>query len=104
WLPGSPAPALQRIDEALTLTRELAHPFSLAFALSHAAQVHRLRREWPAIQEHVEALLALATGQGFAYWAALGTMYRGAALAAQGQGDTGLAELRQGLAAYRAMG
>jgi predicted ATPase len=104
WQLGYPEQALQRGYEALTLARELAHPYSLAYALMFAAVVSRLRREWSAVQAHAEALLALATEQGFAFWEATGTMLRGAALAAQGQGKTGIAEIRQGLAAFRAMG
>jgi predicted ATPase/class 3 adenylate cyclase len=104
WRLGYPAQALQRVHKALTLARELAHPFSLALALSYAAGVSRLRREWPASQAHTETLLALATEQGFAFWVASGTMLRGAALAAQGQGEAGIAEIRQGLAAWRATG
>ena len=104
WLLGYPEQALQRSYEALTLARELAHPFSLAFALDRAARIQWLRREWQANQAHAEALLALATEQGFALRVATGTVHRGAALAAQGQGETGIAEIRQGLAAYRAMG
>jgi predicted ATPase/class 3 adenylate cyclase len=104
WLLGYPEQALQRSHEALTLARELSHPFSLAFVLNFAVRIHRLRREWQASQAHAEALLALATEQGFAYWVAIGTMNRGAALAAQGQGETEIAEIRQGLADWRATG
>ena len=35
----------KRSHEALTLAQELAHPFSLAFALDFAALVHQFRRE-----------------------------------------------------------
>ena len=37
-------------------------------------------------------------------WWAMGTMLRGWALAAQGQGEAGIAHMRQGLAAWRASG
>src|SRR5262249_59757774 len=48
--------------------------------------------------------MTLSTEQGFPFWLAWGTILRGGALAAQGQGEEGLAQLRQGLAARRAMG
>src|SRR5207249_4547865 len=48
--------------------------------------------------------VALCTEQGFAFWLAVGTMYRGWALAEQGQGEAGIAQIHQGLAAYRATG
>jgi predicted ATPase len=104
WLLGYPAQALARLHEALALAHELAHPFSLAFARVHAAFVSQYRRDVPAVHEHAEAAIALATAQGFPLWAAQGTSLRGWALALQGQGEAGLAQVRQGIAAFRATG
>jgi TOMM system kinase/cyclase fusion protein len=104
WRLGYPTQALQRTQEALMLARELAHPFSLAHTLNFATGVYRWRREWAASQVHAEALLTLATEQGFPQWVATATFHRGAALAAQGRGDTGIGDMRQGLAAFRATG
>ena len=41
---------MQRMQEALTLARELAHPLSLPYALDWAAMLHQLRREVEAVQ------------------------------------------------------
>jgi len=46
----------------------------------------------------------LSTEQGFAYWMPWGTPFRGWALAEQGQGEEGIAQIRQGIAALRAAG
>jgi predicted ATPase len=51
-----------------------------------------------------EAAVALATEKGFPFWGAAGTILRGWALVIQGQGEAGMAEVRQGIAAYRATG
>src|SRR5712692_4403087 len=48
--------------------------------------------------------MTLSTEQGFPHWLAEGTILRGWALAEQGQGEEGIAQMRQGLAAWRAMG
>jgi class 3 adenylate cyclase/predicted ATPase len=104
WFLGHPDQALQRSHEALTLAQELSHPFSLAHALNYAAVLHQLRREGQAAQERAEAGIALSTEQGFPHWLALGTSWRGWALAAQGEAEEGIAQIRQGLAAVRAMG
>jgi predicted ATPase len=56
----------------------------------------------PAVYEHAEAAVALSTEQGFPLWAAVGTSIRGWALAQQGQGETGMAQVRQGVTAWRA--
>jgi predicted ATPase len=104
WLLGYPAQALARLHEALGLAHELAHPHSLAFALVWAANVAQFRRDVPAAHEHAEAAVALSTEQGFPLWGALVTSCRGWALAMQGQGEAGMAQVRQGIAAYRATG
>src|SRR5262249_32909928 len=94
WVLGYPAQALARLHEALAFAHALAHPYILAHAPVHAAFVSQFRRDVPAVHEHAEAAVALSTAQGFLYWAALGTSLRGWALA----------QLRQGIAAYRATG
>ena len=48
--------------------------------------------------------MALASAQGFPQSLALGRLHQGWALAAQGQGVEGIAQLRQALAAWQAMG
>jgi class 3 adenylate cyclase/predicted ATPase len=104
WALGYPAQALARLHEGLALAHELAHPYNLAFARVHAAYVYQFCRDMPAVYEHAAAAIALATAQGFSHWAALGTSMRGWALALQGQGEAGLAQLRRGIAAWRATG
>src|SRR5713101_1589474 len=104
WHLGYPDQALKRGQQALSLAHELAHPFSLAFALQFIASVHRFRREGRAVQERAEAVIALAREQGFPYWVAGGTFVLGLALVEQGQKEDGIAQIRQGIDAWKAMG
>jgi class 3 adenylate cyclase/predicted ATPase len=104
WLLGYPAQALARVRDAMALAHALSHPFTLAFARCVAAWVSQFRRDVPAVHEHAEAAVALATEQGFPQWAAYGTILRGWALAMQGQGEEGIAQVRQGIVAFRATG
>jgi class 3 adenylate cyclase/predicted ATPase len=104
WYRGFPDQALERSREAVALARELAHPFSLAYALTFMAWIHLSRREASAAQEWAEALIALATEHGFPFWLALGMLQRGWALADQGRGAKGIAQMRQGLDTYRTTG
>src|SRR5713101_8064949 len=48
--------------------------------------------------------MAFSTEPGFAQYLALGMIMRGWALAVQGQGEEGIAQIHQGLAAFRAAG
>ncbi len=104
WLLGYPEQALARLHDALALAHALSHAYSLAFAQWLAAIVYQFRRDVPAAHEQAEAAVALSTEQGFPQWAAYGTSLRGWALAMQGQGEEGLAQVRQGIAAWRATG
>jgi hypothetical protein len=65
---GYPDQVLQRSHEALSLARELAHPFSLAFVLTFTVWLHQYRRDVQAIQERAEAARTLSTEHGFVNW------------------------------------
>jgi predicted ATPase len=104
WYLGYPDQASQRLHEALTLAREVSHPFSLAFAFVFAACFSYFRREEQPTQKWAEAAIALSREQGFPFWMTLAAMLRGWALAKQRQGEEGIAQLHQGLAGQRAMG
>jgi predicted ATPase/class 3 adenylate cyclase len=104
WSLGYPAQALARVHEALALAHELSHPFSLAFARCFAAFVSQFRRDVPAVHAHAEATIALSTEQGFPQWAVQGTILRRWAPAIQGQGEEEIAQVRQGITAFRATG
>ena len=90
---GYPDQGLARSHEAVTLAQQIAHPFSLSFALSCAAMFHQFRREVRAAQERAEAAISLATEQGFPLWMAFGSILRGWALAHQGQAQEGIEQI-----------
>jgi predicted ATPase len=103
WALGYPGQALKKLHEALAIAREISHPFNSATALAYAAWLHSLRRDGAATKEWAEATITLASDQRFPYWLAIGTILRGWALVEQGQAEEGLAQLHQGLGAYRAI-
>jgi predicted ATPase len=105
WVLGYPEQALKRSREALALAQELDHPYSLADAQSTGGtMVHLFRRDLPAAQALAEASMALASEHEFRYFLAQATMQRGRTLAEQGRIDEGIAQLRQGLAAWESTG
>jgi tetratricopeptide (TPR) repeat protein len=104
WALGYPEQAVQRSREALTMAYALEPPYGLGFTLFQSARLYFHRREWQIAQAHAEAVLALATEHGFMLYAAVGTFFRGLALAAQGQSAEGIAQMRQGLASVQATG
>jgi predicted ATPase len=104
WYLGYADQGLLRSHEAVTVVQQSAHPFSLALVLAGAALFHQLRRDGHAAQEYAEAVISLAQGQGFPLWRAGGLILGGWALAHQGQGKEGIAQICQGLTAWRATG
>jgi predicted ATPase len=104
WCLGYPGQAVQRSQEALALARALDDPLSLAAAQHYAAFLYRHRHETREVQTLAEALLTLATAQGFPLYVGYGTYWRGWACSMQGTGEAGLRHMRQGLAAVLATG
>lgn len=77
----------------------------------HLTVLHLLIRDGHTAKERAEALIALATEHELLLWLGMATMLRGAALVEeacllgrQEEVEKGIAQLRQGVAAYRATG
>jgi predicted ATPase len=104
WHLGYPDQALAWNEAAVMLAQQIAHPFSLSFALSAAAMFHQFRREVRLTHKRAEAAISLAKEQGFPHWIAHGSLLCGWALVQQGQAQEGIEQLHQGLIAHRATG
>jgi predicted ATPase len=104
WLLGYPDQAVGRSREAVALGGELGQPSTLALALHFAAMLRQYRREVSAVRGSAEATTAIATEHGLSFWRACGQILGGWALAGQGERASGIAQLRQGLTAWKAAG
>jgi predicted ATPase len=101
---GHPVRAAARMREALALARSLDHPFSVVYACHFAAGFHLRRREHEAVRELEDEGLAYSTEHGFRLFPVMGAIHRGWLLSEQGRGEEALAQMREGLAALRAIG
>jgi predicted ATPase len=104
WLLGYPDQALKTIHEARPLVHEMAIPLARAYISLLTAFVHQARQEVPAARAEAEAAMALAIEHGNPMFYAEGTFIRGWTLAEQGQIQEGIAQMRHGIAAFRAAG
>jgi len=106
WHLGYPDQAFQKVQEALTMARELSHPFTLAYALFFVAAVHGYRGEHALVHPHNEEMLALSLEHGFPVFVAGGTIVRSLMLLAQGKIEIaeGIAQIHRSMDAYRATG
>jgi class 3 adenylate cyclase/predicted ATPase len=102
WLLGYADQALNRVDKALNLARELSHPFTTHDALMFAAWLHYDRGESSAAAETVEAVMTIASAHGFPVWEP--TTLMGRIMVEQGRGEEGLTQLHRGLTGLRAAG
>ena len=100
WMRGYPDQALEKNRSALALALQLAQPFSQAFTLYFAATLHYLRREATAARHATRSAIQLCDEGGFPFYLALCTALHGWAIAALGEGDEGIRQIRSGLADY----
>jgi predicted ATPase len=106
WLLGYPMQALQRSQEARVAAQELAHPWTSGYGVLLLATClfYYCYQDSAKVLEGAEALIALADEQGFAALRILGSCWRGWALAQAGQSEEGVAQLREGMAAWQVLG
>jgi DNA-binding SARP family transcriptional activator/predicted ATPase len=104
WCLGYPDQALQRSQEALDMARALDHPFTLGDVLAYGGcQLHAMRHDASALKDSVEEMIQLAS-ETSVVWSIKGALHRGEALAMLGQLEEGIAQMREGIATFQAMG
>jgi predicted ATPase len=96
--------ALARVKAAYDLVQELSHPYSAAWTQIITLRVHMLRGDLQTSAELADAIINLATAQGFNLLLAQTMVPRGWTRAMQGQVEEGLGYMRQGFEAYQATG
>ncbi len=108
WCLGEPAPALHRMDTALTRAHQQNQPVNQVTALISAAHFDHMRRDTTSAHSRAKAAVALAIQHNLPHWAAQGEVLLGWAVTAEGQTEgqieTGLERIRRGVAAYRNTG
>jgi tetratricopeptide (TPR) repeat protein len=104
WYLGYPDRGLAWSHAGVRLARQLAHPWSLAFGLCHAALHRCYRREYEEALKIADEGLVISTENDFELWLGYFTLLRGRALAARGAHEEAIDLIRQGITLYRAGG
>jgi class 3 adenylate cyclase/predicted ATPase len=102
WVLGYPDQAIRRDEEALAMANELSNPANLINTLAFVAVVHVLRRELEAVRQRAKSTMEMCAEQRNPFFLAYVTVLHGWARAAQEQDEDGIAEIKQGIIAYRA--
>jgi predicted ATPase len=104
WHCGYPDQSARAADRALAYSRELGHAHNLSHAFWWAGVAAVFARDVATACARSNDCVALASEHGFAQWAARGRILLGWAVAQQGETTTGIALIRDGLAAAEATG
>jgi tetratricopeptide (TPR) repeat protein len=104
WSLGYPEHAVSIGQEALTLARELAHPFTLAITLDTISALYHQLRDAQTCRDLAQECSNLSIEYGFSFWNARACMRRGWALAMLDHIYEGIDLIEEGLATYHALG
>jgi len=104
WMLGRPDEAAALAREAEQLARSLDHPYSLAWTLAWGSTAYLLRREREPLVSRLEEAIGIANRQGFSYITAMGAIMRGWVVGRYGAFSEGIAQMKDGLAAFQATG
>jgi class 3 adenylate cyclase/tetratricopeptide (TPR) repeat protein len=103
WQLGFADASRTRVREGVALARRLGRAQDVAAALTYGLLHHVLARDPQSVLEQVDELIQLGTDHELRNFLAFGLIWRGWALAEQGQCDEGIAQLRQGIEMLRAI-
>jgi hypothetical protein len=104
WYLGYPDQALHKSHTSVAVARDLAHPYTMAWALNAASWMYIYRGEGQAAYTLAGEAIAFSAARDFPHWVAMGMQMQGVALAELGQWQEGLTRLKEGHAAYLATG
>jgi tetratricopeptide (TPR) repeat protein len=102
WALGYPDQAQLRMHEALSLTEELSHPYTSAWAFHFDSVLQSCVRDWHAALESAEAVCDISKEWAYPITEAYSACARGLALAKTGQVEEGIPQLRRGISDLQA--
>lgn len=100
WYLGRPVAGRRRIEQSLTLARDLEHPHSRAYALYFSAQYFVDVGEVTRADELLDKLIALTDERSAPQFRYRGLITKGWVRADRGEKEAGLAQMRRSIAKY----
>jgi hypothetical protein len=104
WFVNDPDRARTVQQEALALADRVGRPFPIAHAVTFSAILLLFDERWGEAAKLAARGVALAEEYGFPRWGGTARIIHGRALVEQGDGEGGLAEIREGLDELRPTG
>jgi predicted ATPase len=103
YLVGSCDTAASDMQSALDLAASLDHPYSMAYALHHAALLDLWRMDIAGVAGRAAAMVAITDVHDFRTWQALAYVWEGLARVATGEAEAGMARLEEGFDLYQGL-
>ena len=103
WMSGYPDTAQRRAAASIALAERLGHPYSLAYAVFHAALLDLWSGRIDAAGEQARRVVQIAAEREYAVWHASGLIVEGVTVAAQGRPDEGLELTDRGIGLYQSL-
>jgi class 3 adenylate cyclase/tetratricopeptide (TPR) repeat protein len=97
WFLGYPDRSLSRVSEALALSEDLHHPYTVAFAHYMTSVVHLLRGDAARALESAQKSYEMSQEQRFSLYEILSKISRGRAMGDLGQHEEARAEIASGI-------
>jgi predicted ATPase/class 3 adenylate cyclase len=104
WYLGYPDQAFEAMHKALAIATELNHSWTVVMINVFAAWLRAYRREFHLVRQPAETALKLASEQQLAFFVGHATVLEAWARVRQGEDKQAIADIRSGIAAYRATG
>jgi class 3 adenylate cyclase/predicted ATPase len=104
WFMGFPESAEKARQFAWDVIEKLNISACTAYGLGCSMMLYYARRDVATIAAIADRLLALATEEGYLFWAAWARIHKGWVAAMQGNVDAGIAEMTAALDSYRLTG
>lgn len=104
WLSGYNQQAIENARQALSLAKNLAHPFSQVYALHFLCTLSQLNGDKKATAEYAELQITLSKTYGFAFWEAMGVMFQAWANTGNEPIENTLSQFQQALNDYERIG
>ncbi len=104
WLLGYVEQAVAHTDQAQTLIRQLDNTYTLARSLYWDAILRQYIGDWRAVRARADEAITMGSEHGLALVTPIGNIMSGWSRIQMGEHEEGAAQVRQGMAAYRATG
>ena len=104
WMLGEPERAREESERALTLARDLDHPFSQALALSFSAWLQQFCGDVAGVREQAQQALLVSREHGFRFWVGWEQVMLGWAGGCDGDTANAVSEIETGLENWHATG